>query len=169
MKRGLLITLMLMVTSVLVAAGCAPSTGQPSTTTAPMPQLTVFTESSAQVVHPQQTFTLRVKLENRSSVKAESVHVYLEPSATGYSLAEKCNYAMEGLTPAGVKASIGDIFPGENKDLWIECKSTDKAKDEPQNVTFRVFHDFYGLVGRIEDSSITMSFSTGGIVFAPPE
>jgi len=133
----------------------------------PPPNLYVIAASSKSVVHAGEWFNIAVTVENRGQGKAENVHIYMEPSALGYALAGSCNYQMAGIAPGGLKITLGDVFPGDTKVINIECKATNKAQYEPQTVTEAFSYDYYGSAGRTAAYSILISFSTGGIPFAP--
>ena len=166
MKRFLVvITVVISLLVILPAGCCAP---QAELTPPPAaPYLIVLAASSTSVVHPGQWFDIEVTVENRGQGKAEDVHIYMEPSATGYALAEHCNYWMEAIAPAGLKIHVGDVFPGDTDVVRIECKATDKAQYEPQSVTENFYYDYYG-GAKVWAYSIIISFSTGGVPFAPP-
>jgi len=165
MKRFLLvITVVISLLVILPAGCCAP---QAEVTPRAPPNLYVIAASSKSVVHAGEWFNIAVTVENRGQGKAENVHIYMEPSALGYALAESCNYQMAGIAPGGLKISLGDVFPGDTKTINIECKATNKDQYEPQTVTETFSYDYCGSAGRIAAYSILISFSTGGIPFAP--
>ena len=148
----------------------------PATTGEPQPSLYVFASTSKDVVHTWETFYMAVTVENRGVGKAENVELYFEPSAQGYALAEKCSYTngstgtctMEALAPVGVKVTVGDVFPNDKVYVTIECKATDKGASEPETVDWTISHKYYG-GAKVQDTTLRISFSTGGMPMAPPE
>jgi len=92
------------------------------------------------------------------------VNVYLEPSAQGYALVESCNYPSQGLAPVGLKVNIGDMFPWDSATVVVGCKATNKGATDPETVVWSVSHDYYGS-GKVYDTGIQVSFSSGGVPF----
>lgn len=181
MKLIRFILISVFVFTILGVVGCqcggATTPTTPTTPGAPQPSLLVVAVPSKDVVHTWETFYVYVTLENRGVGKAENVELYIEPSAQGYALAEDCHYtngstgsckdAMEALAPFGVKVTVGDVFPNDEVYVSMEFKATDKGASEPENVDWSISHKYYG-GAKVQDTTLRISFSTGGMVMAPP-
>ena len=178
MKFARLVLVSVFVFTILGVVGCqCGGSPPPATTGEPQPSLYVFAAANKDVVHTGETFYVAVTLENRGVGKAENVELYFEPSAQGYALAEDCHYtngssgsckeAMEALAPFGMKVTVGDVFPNDEVYVTIEFKATDKGASEPENVDWTISHKYYG-GAKVQDTTLRISFSTGGMPMAPP-
>jgi len=112
-------------------------------------------------------FDQTIIVRNVGNSPAENVHVYLRATPTGYFAALGSTPPSESLVPYGLKWSLGNIYPGEEREIRL----TSRAPPPPpigrgMAFEFQYTYDFYGITERIGKTYV---LRVGAGVYITPE